>query len=87
MNGARFRVANLPFEPSIWRAAASHNKEVCQQQIDWKIVSGLVLLILRNREAGVLYVGFDFRSVQVDDALLGTFAYKQFGPSNMIRRQ
>src|SRR5215831_6797085 len=50
-----------------------------------KIVSGLVLLILGDREARVFYIGFDRRGVQVDERLRGTFAYKQFGPSDMIR--
>ena len=51
-----------------------------------KIVSGLVLLILGNREARVFYIGFDRCGVQMDEGLRGTFAYKQFGPSDMIRR-
>src|SRR5205085_10167054 len=42
-----------------------------------KIVSGLVLLILGNREARVFYVGFDRWYVQVDEGFRGTFPYKQ----------
>jgi hypothetical protein len=48
-----------------------HSEHVCDQiRCTYKareIVSGLVLLILGNREAGVLYVGFDLRSVQEDE--------------------
>src|SRR6516162_1042721 len=51
-----------------------------------KIVSGLVLLILGNWEAGVFDVGFDRRDVEVDKGLFRTFPYKQFGPGDMIRR-
>ena len=43
-----------------------------------KIVSRLVLLILGNREAGVFYVGFDRRGVQVDEGFGRTFPNKQF---------
>ena len=50
-----------------------------------KIVSGL-LLILGNREAGVFYVGFDCRDVQVDEGLFPILPYKQLGSSDMIRR-
>ena len=52
-----------------------------------KIVGGFVFLVLGNREAGVFYVGFDCRSVQADEGFRGTFADKQSGPSNVIRRQ
>src|SRR5262249_7068759 len=52
-----------------------------------KIVSRLVLLILRNREARVFYVGFDRRGVEADEGFRGTFAYEQFGPSDMVRCQ
>ena len=52
-----------------------------------KIVSGLVLLVLGNRETGVFYVGFDRRDIQVDESFGGSFAYKQFGSGDMIRRQ
>jgi len=52
-----------------------------------KIVSGLVFLVLGNWEARVFYVGFDRRGVQADEGFRGTFADKQFGPSDVIRRQ
>jgi hypothetical protein len=46
-----------------------------------------VLLILRNREAGVFYVGVDRRDIQVDEGFGETFPYKQFGSGDMIRCQ
>src|SRR6516162_10052956 len=52
-----------------------------------KIVGGLVLLVLGDREAGVFYVGFDRRGVQVDEGFGEAFPYKQFGSGDMIRRQ
>ena len=41
-----------------------------------KIVRRLVLLILRNREPRVFYVGFNRRDIQADEGFRGTFAYK-----------
>ena len=52
-----------------------------------KSSSGLVFLVLGNWEAGVLYVGFDRCGVQVDEGFGETFADKQLGSSDMIRRQ
>ena len=51
-----------------------------------KSSSGLVFLVLGNWEAGVLYVGFDRCGVQVDEGFGETFADKQLGSSDMIRR-
>ena len=45
-----------------------------------------MLLILGNREPGMLYVGFDLRKVQVNESIGGTFAYKQFRAGNMTWR-
>ena len=45
------------------------------------------MLILGNREARVFYVGFDRRGVEVDEGFGETFADKQLGSSDMIRRQ
>src|SRR5215469_5732371 len=41
--------------------------QICSTYQARKIVGGLVLLILGNREARVFYVGFDRRDIQVDE--------------------